>query len=232
MDHLLQGRADVSDEADTPPWETIIRLAFHGFMRQHYTSLPGVIVSYDKTKSVASARALLRDIVIERDGVRRTVEIPEIHTVPVMHFGPAEGRITVPVKAGSPCALWFSSACLDQWLFSRSTTKAVDPKDSRRQDINDAFAMVGLYSPSTAPYESPDDAVVIHCGVGVKAKIGGPTGTERTIMADTWETGFGNVIGAIVTALNGIAPGSGAAVTTAWNAFKSTTYKTSKTEVK
>lgn len=222
----------MSEEADTPPWEAIMRLAFEGMMRQHYTALPGVITSYDKTRSVASVKSLVKEVFVERDGSQVVVEIPEIHTVPVMHLGPADGRITVPVKSGAPCALWFSSACLDQWLFSRSVTKSVDPKNNRRQDINDAFAMVGLYSPSTAPFEAPDDAVVIHCGVGVKAKIGGPTGTEPTIMATTWESQMNSVVNAIVTALNGIAPGSGAPVTTAWNALKLSPYKTAKTEVK
>jgi len=232
MDNLVQGRSDVSEEADAPPWEALMRMAFEGMMQQRYTSLPGIIVSYDKAKSVASVRSLIRQVFIERDGARKSLDIPDIHTVPVMHFGPANGRVTVPVKAGDPCALWFSSACLDQWLFSKSTTRPVDPKSPRRQDVNDAFAMVGLYSPSTAPYESPDDAVVIHCGTGIKAKIGGPSGTQPTIMANSWESGMDSVIDAVVTALNGLLAGAGTPVQAAWTAFKLTSYKTTKAEVK
>lgn len=165
----------MTEQAETPGWETIIRLALEGALAGVRTTLPGVIAAYDKTTQLASVQPLIKEMQLTEGGKTEMVEIPQTHTAPVMFVGPGRGRITFPVKVGDPCILWFSSSCLSQWK-QRKVNKPVDEKNLRHHDLSDAIAMVGLYS--AAPTDAPDDAVVVHLDDDIDLKLGGSDATE------------------------------------------------------
>lgn len=220
-----------TEEPETPSWESIIRVALQGAMSGMRTTLPGKVTAYDAARQMASVQVMVQDVELDELGASRAVNVPEVHSVPVMFLGPARGRITWPVAVGDPCVLWFASSSLDQWL-QRRATRPVDPRDARHHDLNDCIAMVGLHTPADPPTTAPTDAVVVHAGTGVTIRLGGPDADEPTINADTWQSGMDDVIDAIATALSGIAPGAGTPVTVAWTAFKATAYKSGKVRVK
>lgn len=215
----------MSEESEDPTLDVVLRVAMEAALDQVRVTLPARIVSYDSATQKASVQILIKHAHVTEDKTRKLEVLPEVHNVPVMFLGPARGRITWPVAAGDVCILWFSSSSLDAWVQSGGI---VEPKDDRRHDLNDAIAMVGLHDFAHVLTTAPTDCVCVHGDV----KLGGPTGTEKTIKAATWESGFDSVINAIATALDGIVPAAGLPVTTAWNVFKATAYQTDEVEVK
>lgn len=206
------------DDPRDIPLEGLLATFREALLRGVFTSIPGRVASYDSDKQRASV-----DLAIKRahadDSSERVVEqLPQVHDVPIMFLGASRGRMTTPVQPGDECLVFFASSSVARW---KKIGGIPDPGDDRMHDINDAFALVVDFRGGTP---APTDAVVIHGPV----KLGGPTGTEKTIKAATWEDKFGDVIAAIASACG---PGGGA-VTTAWNAFKLTAYKTDDTEVK
>lgn len=195
------------------------------------TSQPGRITAYDADTQIASVLPMVKRAHISEDDVRVTEAQPEIHSVPVMFWGTKRGRITWPVDVGDLCLVFHMSVSISRFLL---TGQLVDPGNDRRHDINDAVAVVGLADFTSALTPAPKDAIVLHAGDGVKIKLGGVSGTERTIMADTFLDGVGPIGGlsslldSIIAAVEPV-PGPLAAAKLAFNALA---IKTSKTEVK
>lgn len=239
----------MSDEPRDTPLEHLLDVFGQGLLYGLRTSLPGKITAYDATKQKASVKPLIKDGHLAEDETRVVKSLPEVHGVPVMFLGPARARTTWPVAVDDLCLVFFTSSSIRRWLQSGGE---VDPGDDRRHDINDAIALVGLHNFGDIPTSAPTDAYVVHCDTGVKAKIGGPTGTEPTLMGDTYRTAEDNLLTALTVLTTAISTFAGLCVTvpvttpatalaaavTAFNAavtaFKSagTTYKTLTAEVK
>lgn len=230
----------MSDEPRDPELENVLRMFGDSLLYGVRVSLPGRITAYDADKQRASVKPLIKDVHIDADDQRVTKSLPEVHHVPVMHFGPARGRITFPVAVGDLCLMLFSSSSLDRWLLVGGE---VDPGDDRRHDLNDAVALVGLHHYKSIPTTAPTDALVLHAGTGVKVKIGGPTLTQPTMMGTSYrnaEDTMLTVIQSAFTALAGVvalgAPVQGActAAATAVATFQglAASFLTTKTEVK
>lgn len=215
------------DEPRDPGLATVLRVFGEALLEGVFVGLPGKITAYDPGTQKASVLPQVKHAHIDEFGKRIAKSLGEIHSVPVMFIGPARGRITTPVAIGDTAWIMFASSSIDRWVFRG---EEVDPEDDRHHDINDAIAIVGLHDFAHVPTTAPTDAVVIHAGNGIKVKIGGPTGTEPTFMANTFLDAFGDLIDAIATAT-----GTGAgAVNTAKTAFdlRVAEFTTAKTEVK
>lgn len=228
----------MSDEPRTPELDGLLNLLGDVIVGGIRVALPGRITEYDATKQKASVKALVKDEHVDASEKRVVQSIPEVHGVPVMMLGPPRGRITYPVAKGDLCLMIFASSSIKQWLAKGGE---VDPLDVRHHDINDAIAIVGLHNYSAGGgTPAPIDAVVVHAGDGVKAKIGGPTGTEPTLMSELFKSALDALILAIKaglvaagnTATGGVAIGE--TFDTAVDAFDEAyaAAKTTKTEVK
>lgn len=188
--------------------------------------LPAMVQSYDKDLQCVTVQPLIQDGELDPiTGERVARTIAAVNDVPVSFYGAPRARITFPISKGDLCMLVFSSSAVTRFFLGKGGG-AIDPGDDRRHDINDAVALFGLHTFGAVPTSAPDDAMVVHVD-DIKLKLGGPTGTQPTIMIDDWETAFD----AVITAIAAIPGGSG--VTTAWSTFKTVANrKTTKTEVK
>lgn len=228
----------MSDDPRSPELDTLLELAGIAFRAELRVSLPGKIMAYDADTQMASVKPLIMDVHIDAAEKRQTVGIPEVHGVPVFHMGTPRGRITFPVKKGDLCWLMFTSSSIKRWLKTNGSTDT-DPGNTRHHDINDAFALVGAHA-SKPPTTAPVDAVVLHADAGIAVKIGGPTGTQKTLMADDFKSALDALITGIKAGL--VAAGNtsvgGAAIGTTFEGVVTafdTAYaaaKTAKTEVK
>lgn len=166
--------------------------------------LPGRITAYDAAKQRASVQVLIQEAHTSELEERVAQTVPEIHEVPLWFFGAqATGRITVPVAIGDVGMVMFASSSIARWKFRGGL---VDPGDDTKHGLNDCVFVPGLHDFAHVPTTAPTDAIVTHG----PTKIGGPTGTERTIMADTFVPALSDVLTEIIAALNVIAPASGA----------------------
>lgn len=185
---------------------------------------PAKVTKYDTRSQRVSIQPLIKSAHVDEKGTRISKTQAEIPEVLVWSLGNA-GRITVPVKKGDLGIAIYCGRSLDVW---KEVGGIVDPKDDRRHDRNDVIFVPGLHNKRSSPTPAPDDAIVTHG----KTKIGGPTGTQPTIMATTWNSAFNTLIGSIVSALSGITPGAGAGVASALTTFNAALWKTTNTEVK
>lgn len=232
----------MSDEPRNPTLETLLGLVIEQALESFQVMVPARIVSYDDAKQSASVQPLIRKAYLNETEDRVAELLPEIHDVPVAHYGSAKGRITVPVEAGDLGRLVFVSLSIARW---KLTGGVVDPGDDRRHDYNDCVFEPGLHSLNAPPTTAPTDAIVLHAGTAKKVKVGGPTGTEPTVMGTTYRGAEDTMLTAIAaamtaaatafTALGQVAAATAAtAATTAITTFQSSAaaYLTQKAEVK
>lgn len=212
---------------------TLINGAVRGTLDSVFVALPGKVTAYNATTQRADVQPLIQKGYRGEDQKRAVKRLPVANDVPVMFLGSAEGRTTYPVKKGTRVLLIVCSSSIARW---KSIDDEVDPGDDRRHSLADAIAIVGLYA--RPPTSAPVNAIVLHAGTGITVKIGGDTGTQKTLMADSFLTALDTLVASISSAVGLISGGSAAAtaITTALNVFKltatRTAYKTAKTEVK
>lgn len=230
----------MSDAPRDPSLEHVLGAFAEGALYGVRVGLPGKITAYDADKQFASVQPLIQDRELADDDEYIPKTIPEIHTCPVLFLGNARGRVTFPVAVGDLCYIMFASSSISRW-FKKGGSSPVDPGDDRRHDINDAIVLVGMHTQGSVPTTAPTDALVLHAGAGTKVKVGGPSGTEPTLMATSFLDALDTLVQAIATAVGGIntlgaGTAAGTAITGAFNSFSAallrSAYTTDKTEVK
>jgi len=111
-----------------------LRALIAGELAEVYTTLPGVVVSYDGTFVTA------RPALAKRLANGEVLRAPQIVRVPVCwpagDVNGAQALISVPLKAGDPIKLSFSARALENWLAGSDGP----PDDPRQFDLSDAFA--------------------------------------------------------------------------------------------
>jgi hypothetical protein len=122
----------------TPTLAETIRTVIDANMADVHTCLPAKIVTYDRTKQMAALQIqLLRKY---EDG--SVVKLPTIPNVPVKWPRAAGGKafLHMPLVPGDDMVLVFAERSLDNWKTSGGMT---DPKDRRKFNLSDAYALVG-----------------------------------------------------------------------------------------
>lgn len=216
------------DKPSDPTLESLLELLKDAVMDAITAVQIGKVTGYDEAAQRASVRPIVRKAHVGEDGNRVPEIQPEIHSAVVFFLGSPGWRITGPVAVGDVCVLLHASASLVRWLQTGLDNQ--DPGDDRRHQTSDCIAIIGGHSFKNPPTTAPGDALVLHVADGIKLKLGGPTGTEPTFMADTFLDAFGDLVDEIATAT-----GTGSSVVTAAKvAFLARVgeFKTSKTEVK
>lgn len=223
----------MSDQPRNPQLENLLSLVVDLVTTQMRTSQPARVVSYNATKQTASIQPLIQ--LAHRDEIEKRVSKPhpEMHDVPVWSVGGSTGRITVPIVAGDLGWVMWSSSSIARWKVGAGT-KTVDPGIDVANP-EDAFFLPGNHA-ATPPTVAPTNAIVLHG----PSKIGGPTGTQKTLKADTLKSALDALLVGIRAGL--VAAGNtatgGVAIGTAFDAITSafdTAYaaaKTAEAEVK
>jgi hypothetical protein len=196
----------------------VARAGIAGAFAQFYFCTPARVESYDSTKQKAVVQPLIKRRVRSETSARAT-QLPDvINDVPVVFPGAGDYSFTFPVAKGDIVLLVFADQSLDVWLASGS---AVDPKDDRRCDVNDAIAIPGLRSFASPVSSPPTDAACISVPTAKQLRLGDSGASEAALLGDEHTTRLSTLVSSIGTAVGGIPGGAaaGTAIATALTDF-------------
>lgn len=152
-------------QSRTPTLAEVITAAVDARLPGLRVSLPGKVLAYDPTTQTADVQPLLMELAKTEEGADLLEQLPVVPKVPVVFPGAGGFRVTFPVQVGDSVLLVFADRSLDVW---QSKGGLVDPIDTRRHDLADAVAIVGLRDLAHAFSSAPTDRMTI-------GKDGGPT---------------------------------------------------------
>lgn len=134
----------MSDEepSRTPELEEIIRAGAAFALSNVFTSIPGVVIKYDKAKRRADVQPLVKRPRTLEDGTRTADSYPVVPSCPVQFPGGGGVLVRFPIKPGDIGIILFSMASLDRWLSGKGGT--VDPEFDHRHHISDGIFVPGI----------------------------------------------------------------------------------------
>lgn len=192
-----------SDIPRDPSLATLLDVLRDRLLADVRISLPGRVDSFDAVRGTASVTVLVDDVHLDADQSR--VARPTIcHDVPVLFLRGTAGGITVPVRAGDPCWVWWAGRSIEQW---KATGKGGDPRDDRRHDPSDCVCLVGAFAPAAGGVV-PQDAVVVSAGDGVTVKLGAAASLGVARLNDTADLDWGRIQTILDARYNVSSPGS------------------------
>ena len=126
------------------------------------TCYPGRIISFDKDKQTATVMMAMERVFSNLEAYYKTAPRTIIEDVPVYVTEAGDYSITVPVKEGDDCLIWFAHRGYDHWLYDGKYEAGLDDQGypmhqlSRVNDTSDAFVTTGYRPiPSAIPnYQS------------------------------------------------------------------------------
>ena len=144
-----------------------------------HTAMPGIIVSFDPGKMLATVLPKMK--FKKPDG--KTIDYPQITGVPVVFPLGAGQRATVafPVKAGDGCVIVVSEQSLDFWMYGQETATDLS------FDLTDAMCIPGLFLKTNPAVQAAcaQNAVVVDAGGSrITVKAGTVTIDAPTIIAN------------------------------------------------
>lgn len=171
-------------------------MALDGLRSGLWTSMPGIIQSFNAGAVTATVQLAIKGIVHAPDGTAQFVNMPLLVDVPV-HFPRGGGcTLTFPVAKGDECLVVFAARCIDGWWQSGGVQAPMDP---RIHDLSDGFAFVGFFSQATkiggistasTQLRSNDGATYIDLNPSTKkVKIVAPGGFDVIAPLSTFSAG-------------------------------------------
>lgn len=125
----------------------------------------GAIVAVDRTKMTATVQVAFKRVLV--DG--QTVSYPVLVDCPLYTPRGGQGALTFPIASGDECLLLFSDQNLDAWYLNGGQAP---PMDSRRHDLSDCIALVGLSPLSQAlPATADLDESALSEGAGAVVAV-------------------------------------------------------------
>lgn len=117
-------------------------------------AIPGIVESFDQDKQTVSVQPALTENIQVGEEAAKATALPILTDIPI-YFPRANGYcITLPVVKGDECLLVFADMCIDGWWQSGGVQ---DQMETRRHDLSDAFALIGVTSqPRKVNAYSPD----------------------------------------------------------------------------
>jgi hypothetical protein len=141
--------------SDTPTLKELIDSAIISRLLQVNICMPAIIEKYDSEDRKADVQPVLNRLLDDDT----TEPFPIIPNVPVQMPGGKKSTISFPLKSGDTVLLVVSLKSMDAWL-SSTTGKRVDPRDTRRNNLQDAVAIPGVYPFPLSPGKQLDDSDV------------------------------------------------------------------------
>lgn len=151
-----------------------IRQAILYQLNNVHTAMPGAVISYDFATQKASVQPLLNKF--WSDGT--SSPLPVLENVPIIFPRAGGASLTFPVVEGDSCLLLFSERSIDEWV---NTGGQVSTKDSRKFDLSDAVAIMGL-SPFSSPSlaENNTDLLLTYAGSKIRIRQTGAVEIETS----------------------------------------------------
>jgi hypothetical protein len=135
---------DPRERYDDP--EEALRVAMDGLKSGLWTSMPGIVQSFNAGAVTATVQIAIKGVVHTPDDKAQFVNMPLLVDVPV-HFPRGGGcTLTFPVAKGDECLVVFAARCIDTWWQSGGVQA---PAEHRIHDLSDGFAFVGFFSQAT-----------------------------------------------------------------------------------
>jgi hypothetical protein len=132
---------DSRERYDDP--EEALRAAFRGMRSGLWTSMPGIVQSFDAGTGTVTVQPAVQGVQQAPGGGVAAVEYPLLVDVPVYFPRGGGCTLTFPISAGDECVVVFSSRAIDAWWQSGQVQA---PTEARMHDLADGFAFVGPFS--------------------------------------------------------------------------------------
>ena len=178
--------------------EEVIRAAQDGHQARMWTSMPGIIQSFDPVTQTAVVQPAIQGIFQSPDGSFTPVNMPVLTDVPVEFPSGGGFTMTFPIVQGDECMLDLSCRCIDAWW----QQSGIQPQaEKRMHDLSDAVCRVGVrskpraltaISTNSTQIRSDDASTYIEVKAGQLVNVVAPGGINLNgVTIDT----HGNVAG-------------------------------------
>lgn len=140
---------------EEPTLAQVLKDAIEARLVNLHVSMPARVVSYNASKQTAEVQPEIKRIFRTNE----SAEIPVIVNVPVAWPRANKAYIHMPLKAGDQVMLVFSERSLDEW---KQNGGSVRPKELRKHDLTDAWAVPGGYPFSNTVNANDKDLTIVH----------------------------------------------------------------------
>ena len=150
-----------------------------------WTSLPGIIDTFDATKQTATVRPAIQIQQRLYDGSTRWVTMPLLLDCPVQFPSGGGFSMTFPIKPGDECLVVFADRCIDAWWQSGAANGAQPQAELRMHDLSDGFVIAGFrsqprklanYSTTDAELRTDDGQAHVRIAANYDVKVLTPAG--------------------------------------------------------
>jgi len=187
--------------------EEYLKIALDAFSASLWTSLPGIVNSYNAVQGTCVIAPAIQGRVRSSTGVISYVNLPLLVDVPVVYMGGGAFVATFPIQPGDEALVIFADRCIDGWWQSGGIQR---PPDLRVHDLSDGFALIGSrslaksipnVSTTTAQFRSLDGSTYFEVAPGQIANVVAPGGVNITGPVNI--TGNLNVTGTVTATQEG-----------------------------
>jgi hypothetical protein len=123
----------------------------HRFMLGVHTCIPGRIDAFFPATQTVKVTPAIKSRYFDENGKQSYIEMPTIDNVPIVfpYSVGAKFAMTMPVKKGDPCLIFFAERAIDNWHdLGGVQPPELDGVCSRHHDLTDAFVIL---APSPLP---------------------------------------------------------------------------------
>jgi hypothetical protein len=124
--------------------EQLLRIAMENVQGRIYTTLPGIIESYDAESLTVEVQPAIQAVVTNQDGSLTAVDLPLLVDVPVVFPRGGNCTLTFPITKGDECLIHFACRATDDWWLQGGS--ANKPREPRQHSLSDAFVVLGPFS--------------------------------------------------------------------------------------
>jgi DNA-binding transcriptional regulator of glucitol operon len=127
----------------TQDQQQIFTQALNARLASVWTTMPGIVQSFDPVKQTAEVKPAIRAVQFDQDGNSTPVELPLLVDCPVIFPSGGGFTLTFPVALGNECVIFFGARCIDAWWQSGGVQNQAA---MRMHDLSDGFVLVGVSS--------------------------------------------------------------------------------------
>ena len=157
--------------SETPTLTDVINESIDAKLYETNTSMPGIVVAYNPGTNTADIQpAFTRKYITNPI----PLPLPVIPNVPVALPRANQAFISFPIKPGDGVLLIFSQRSLDFWK-AQGGVIPLPPFNSRKHNLTDAVAILGLYSAIRPIPIDPLNLVIGYGGARITMGLSGQT---------------------------------------------------------
>lgn len=159
-----------------------VNIALGSALSKIWTSLPGIIQSFDPDAMTVTVQPAIRALVRDETGAQVETDLPLLLDCPVQFPAGGGCTLTFPVAQGDECLVVFASRCIDAWWQSGGIQNQAE---LRMHDLSDGFALLGFrsqprvipaISTTAAQLRSDDGSTFVEVAPGGAVTITAPAG--------------------------------------------------------